>query len=278
VLLLVVLLVGIAVLVSTRARRPARPPSDEDTSAEARELGGVLDRIFDSVERALRPGLTTRAIDELVQREISAAGVSSSFLDYHGYPAHVTASIDEEVINTIPSERPLADGDLLKLQVGIRGRTTFAIRGWTYVIGTVDDDEQRLLEVGRAALRDAVAAVRTGARTGDISQAIQVRVEEAGYSINRSFVGYRIGVQPHMDPPIPGHGQSGRGMRLRRDWVLSLFVIAHAGSPQTVTRDDRWNTVAVDGSPSVLFSQMVIVGDGGAEVVTKERAVEIAAP
>jgi methionyl aminopeptidase len=268
-----ILLLIVASFVLRRIANAGVPASsaDNEIAAEARSLAVVLDRIFDRIEVVLKDGLATREIDQLVQREITVAGVGSSFLGYHGYPAYCSTSINEEVVNTIPSDRRLKSGDLLKLQVGISGKHTFAIRGWTYAIGSSSDEDKRLITIGRAALSRAIAAAQLGARTGDIGFAIQSTVEEAGFSVDRSYIGFRIGTAPHADPPIPGHGVRGRGQLLKRNWVLSLFAIVHAGSPDVVIADDRWNTLSKDGRRSVLFSQMVLIREGGAESLTRQR-------
>jgi methionyl aminopeptidase len=267
----ILIVVGIASWPRIMRAAPPSSRSDKELADEARSLAVILDGIFDRIEAALQEGLTTRAIDELVQREISAAGVRSSFVGYHGYPAHCSASINEEVANTIPSDRPLRSGDLLKLQVGIAGQHTFAIRGWTYAIGETTAEDKRLLATGRLALERAVAAARTGARTGDIGHAIQSTAEEAGYSIDRTLIGYRIGTAPHQDPPVPGYGRSGIGARLKPDWVLSLFAIVHAGEPANLIAEDGWNAIARDGRRSVLFSHMVLVRSAAGELLTRTR-------
>jgi methionyl aminopeptidase len=252
------------------------PGLDREVANEARALASVLDGILDRVESALRAGMTTRAIDALVKQEIAAAGVKPTFLGYHGYPAHCTTSINDEVMNTIPPQRALRSGDLLKLQVGIAGRRTFAIRGWTYAIGVTTDEDQRLLTVGRAALERAVAVAveQANARTGDLGHAIQSTAEDAGYTVNRAFVGYRIGTVPvpHGDPAIPCHGQAGRGPRLKPDWVLALFAVVHAGAPEGTVSADGWNTVDNDGRRSVLFNRMVVVRPSGSELLTRPRS------
>jgi len=256
-----VLVLGGALVQRRRSRAPAAVAArDREIADEARTLA------------TLRAGTTTQDIDAVFAKEIAAAGLKPMFHGYNGYPAHCTTSLNDEVINTIPSpERVLRSGDLLKLQVGIAGRRTFAIRGWTYPIGVTTDADQRLLAVGRAALERAVAVVRENARTGDIGHAIQSTAEAAGYTVNRLFVGNRIGRAAHEDPAIPGYGTTGHGRRLEANWVLALSAIVHAGAPGSTVAADGWSCVANDGLRSVLFNHMVVVRMDGGEQLTRAR-------
>lgn len=159
--------------------------------------------------------------------------------------------------------------------IGIKGKTTFAIRAWTYPIGHLRPEDERLLLAGREALRDAVGSARAGARTGDVSASIQGRIERDGYSVARDFVGYGIGQNPHEDPPIPGVGNRGRGRQLVSGQILSIYVIALAGRPEAVMRGE-WTEVTVDGGRAVSYSHMIVVLDGDPEVLTSERTSALA--
>lgn len=267
-------------VVYTRRRgdaAPTKPPRNALTrtageraklAAEARGLAGTLAGIFRDVEPMLVPGVTTREIDARVQRSIEAAGVRSSFKGYHGFPAHSITSINEEVANGVPGNRRLAEGDLLKLEIGIAGQTTFAIRAWTYPIGSVNPEDEKLMAAARLALGDAVTVARAGGRTGDISAAIQTRIEGAGFNVARQLVGFGIGEYPHEDPPIPGFGRRGSGAQLVPDEILSIYVIALAGESETVTRD-RWTDRTKDGRRSVTYSQMLVLRDGDPELLNR---------
>jgi len=240
--------------------------------AESRKLGKVLGEIFTMIEPALVAGTTTAALDAAVEAQMSRLGVSSSFRMLR-FPGCCTTAIDAEVINVPPSSRRLESGQLLKLQIGIKGRTTYAMQAWTYPIGPVVDEEaQRLLAAGREALRLAIDAARARNRVGTLSAAIQTRIEADGFSVNRQFIGHGVDTRPHADPPISGFGQAESGPRLREGAILSLNVIAHAGTFECEVKGDNWTTVAKDGARCVHFGQMVIVSDGPAELLTTERA------
>jgi methionine aminopeptidase len=176
------------------ARR--HPP---EVVAEARELAVELGQVFDEVEPSIVAGVTTREIDD-------------------GYPDACITSVNEVAANGLPSDRVLEAGDLLKLELGLRGSVSFAIQGWTYPIGPPRGEDRRLIQSAREALRRAVALVAPSARTGDLGWAIQSTIEGAGFNVNRTHVGFAIGTQPHEDPPLPGYGNRRRARRHRR-WL-----------------------------------------------------------
>jgi methionyl aminopeptidase len=252
---------------------PARPISGTSPSASDQETAAsVLADVFSAIEPRLVPGITTQDIDEMVARDLAARGASSYFLGYNGFSAHCTTSINEEVINTRPSSRRLRSGDLLKLQIGIRVGGRFATQSWTYAIGTINATDAALLAAGVRALRAGVQQAKAGARVGDISAAIQSELATADLAPSHDFVGHGMGEKPHEDPPVPGYGIAGRGYRLHSGKVLSIVVLGHTGSPEVSVLDDGWNVVAVDGKKSILFSQMVMVGDSGPGLLLPERA------
>jgi methionyl aminopeptidase len=239
---------------------------------EARKLGRTLDDIFTQIEPALVAGTRTSDINALVEAQLSERGVTSFFQELD-FPASCTTSIDAEVINVPPSSRRLEAGQLLKLQIGVKGKKTYAMQAWTYPIGSCSDEDRRLMTAGVEALRMAVSAVRSGHRAGEVSAAIQKRLEADGFSPARQFTGHGVGARPHVDPQIPGVGAPSSGPKLRAGAILSLDVIAHAGDPRCNIEDDLWTTVAVDGRRSVHFGQMVIVGEGRPEILTSEREI-----
>jgi methionyl aminopeptidase len=217
-------------------------------------------------------GFSTQEIDDLVVRETLARNAKPYFRDYNGFPKHCTTSVSEEVINTLPSSRRLENGDLLKLQLGVRVGKRFAMQSWTYAIGEVGVAEAAMMAAGVQALRAGARAARTGARTGDISTAIEREFGRAKMSPSRTFVGHAVGKAPHQDPAIPCRGRAGIGRRVKAGTVLSIVALGHAGSPGVDVLEDGWNTVARDGEKSVLFSQMLRVA-ATPELLLPERGV-----
>jgi methionyl aminopeptidase len=260
-----------AFVVFRNRNREYVPATFDDLHDEARQLGRTLSEVFLAVESKLKVGLSTQEIDAIVTEEVERHGVQASFFGYNDFPSRCTTSVNNEVINTPPSARVLEEGDLLKLQIGLRGANTFAMQGWTYAIGEATSNDLSLCRTAQEALDRAVETATSQSRTGDISAAIQGHLEAAGYSVNRDFIGHGVGRTQHRDPPIHGNGRVGTGPRLRSGMILSLNVIAHAGAPDVEILDDEWTTVSLDGKNSVQFSKMVIVGEAGAEALTSSR-------
>jgi methionyl aminopeptidase len=261
-------------------RRPFAPrsslarPYPPEVLADARALAVELGALFTAVEAELRAGLTTKQVSARVRDLLDERGLRPSFLGYHGYQDVCITSINEVANNGVPSELVINGGDLLKLEIGLRGAHSFATQAWTYPIGPLADEDRRLMIAARGALEDAVAAARMpNARTGDIGGAIQRAVEEAGFSVSRHFVGFAIGGNPHDDPALPCFGSPGRGIRLGRlrDRALCIYVIAHAGSYELTTDPDGWTTRTRDGKKAVVFSRTLAITDDGAEVLSPPR-------
>ena len=240
-------------------------------SSSHQDAADALVAVFDAIEPCLVPGITTRQIDDQVAQSIVARDAIAYSRGMNDFPAHSTTSVNEEVINTIPSQRRLQSGDLLKLQIGLRLGDWHATQSWTYAIGPLTEADAALARVGIGALRAGVAAVNRHARTGDVGAAIQGVLTPAGACPNRMFVGHGIGRASHMDPAIPGSGAPGVGARIRTKTALSVVVLAHGGRDEVDVLDDEWNVVARDGRRSVLFSLMVRVGGAGPEPMIPER-------
>jgi methionyl aminopeptidase len=275
-LLLVVAAFVVLGFVATRVRAQKRSPLSiaypPEVLSDARALAVELGHVFDAIEPELRAGVTTRHVDERVRQILEQRGLRPAFLGYHGYPAATVTSLNDEIANGLPSERVLRGGDLLKLEIGLRGAHSFAVQAWTYPIGPLSDEDQRLITTASAALRQAVAAVKhANARSGDVGWAIQRVVEEAGFNVSRAFVGFGIGRDLHEDPPLPGWGSPGRGWRFKRDRAYCIYVIAQAGTHEAGTDANHWTTRTKDGKRAVTFSQMIAVGDGGVEVLSPAR-------
>lgn len=238
-----------------------------------RNLAQTMRAMFSELESEVRPGRTTRELEQIAEDAIHRAGVESCFLGYRGYPACITASVNEEVLNTLPSKRPLKKGDLLKLQVGIKDRKGFSYQAWTYFVGPPSKADARFVETGRIALVRAVAAVQPG-KIDSISNAIQSTIEGAGFSVNKRYVGHAMGRAQHESPQIPGYVVSGGPavpQALPVGKILSIQVIAHQGSDDCRTMRDNWNVVTADRSKALLLSQIVVVQEGPAEVILEPR-------
>lgn len=242
-----------------------------DEIARMRDAGRVVRAVLNELAAAAVPGVTTLELDRLAEARARALGAEPAFLGYHGYPASVCISLNDEVVHGIPSAaRVLREGDIVGLDFGV------VLDGWygdsaiTVPVGRVSDAAGRLLDVTAAALAAAVAAARPDRRVGDIGAAVQAWVEPRGYSVVRDFVGHGIGRRLHEAPQIPNFGSAGTGARLRPGMVLALEPMVNAGRFEVETLDDGWTAVTQDGSLSAHFEHTVAITENGPEILTLE--------
>jgi methionyl aminopeptidase len=228
----------------------------------------LVSRVLAELAALAAPGVTTRELDALAERRIREVGAVPAFKGYRGYPATLCASVNDQVVHGIPSDRKLEEGDVLSLDLGAQMDGFFGDSAVTVPIGRVSEEAARLLQVTEEALRHAIAQVRIGGRVSDIGHAVQVFVEEHGFSVVREFVGHGIGVQMHEEPQIPNYGEPGRGPRLAEGMVLAIEPMVNAGKPGVKILADGWTAVTKDGSLSAHFEHTVAVTASGARVLT----------
>ena len=257
---------------------PVDTASDAEVLRESRRLGAELSAIFMAVERAVSEGVTTKHLNDVAVREILARGLVPYFKGFVGYPAETTIAVNDEIINSVPSERRLQRGDLVKVQIGVRSERAYALRGWTFSVGRPSDRDAALIETARRALSAAVAKVRIGAHTGDVSSTLKNVVEAAGFRVSPYWVGHGIGRSPWVAPEIPALGEAGTGAPFAADAVYSISVIVHAGSPEArVSYPDGWTAFAADHARSVHFTQMVTpTANGPEELIPPPLAGKVA--
>jgi methionyl aminopeptidase len=240
-----------------------------------RVAGALVARTLAAVAELARPGVSTGELDVLAEQTIRAGGGVPSFLGYHGYPASICTSVNEEIVHGIPSAaRLLADGDLVSVDCGA------IVDGWhgdaavTIAVGEVDPADLALSAACEQALQAGLAAVRPGARLTDISHAVQVAAVEAArrdgveYGIVAEYGGHGIGSSMHMDPFLPNHGEPGHGPRLVPGMALAVEPMLTAGSPETKELADGWTVVTADGGRSAHWEHTVAVTEGGPVVLT----------
>lgn len=234
-----------------------------------RQAGGILAETLAVLEAAVRPGLSTLELDRLAVAEFARRGAQPAFLGYRGFPASVCVSLNDEIIHGIPSARRIIrEGDLVSLDLGCLYRGFYSDSAVTVAVGAVSAEASRLIAVTRQALADGIAAMRPGGRLGDVSRAIQERVEAAGFSVVREFVGHGIGRALHEDPPVANFGQAQTGPRLVPGMVLAIEPMVNAGGWEARTQQDGWTSVTKDGSLSAHFEHTVAMTAKGPEVLT----------
>jgi methionyl aminopeptidase len=241
-----------------------------------REAGLVVARTLGVLAAAARPGVTTADLDVLAEAEIRAAGAIPSFQGYHGYPATICASVNEEIVHGIPSpRRSLREGDIISIDCGA------IIGGWhgdaavTVGVGAISAADAALLEACETALWRGLAQARAGGRLGDISHAVETSVARSGrYGVVEEYTGHGIGGAMHMDPPVPNYGRAGRGPRLRPGMALAIEPMVMLGGAETVLLDDGWTVVTADGSRAAHFEHTVAITVDGPWVLTAEDGGE----
>ncbi len=234
-----------------------------------RQAGNVVARAKAAVREAIRPGMTTRELDEIAETEIRRLGSVPSFKGYLGFPATICASINEEIVHGIPGDRVIKDGDMVSVDVGAIVGGFHGDSAVTIAVGNVSPEVTVLMDVTREALERGIAAARHGSRVGDISWAVQSYVEEMGYSVVREYVGHGIGKALHEEPQIPNYGHPGRGTMLRKGMVIAIEPMVNIGGWQTKVLEDNWTVVTADGSLSAHFEDTLAITDGDAEVLTR---------
>lgn len=233
-----------------------------------REAGRHVAEVLQLLVEALRPGVIELELDEIVRKEFRKRNIIPTFLGYHGYPATVCISVNDEIVHGIPGKREIMDGDIVSLDLGCTYKGFVADSALTVGVGTMTPEKQKLIDVCREALWRGIGAARGGARIGDIGHAIQTYVEGEGLSIVREYVGHGVGRQMHEDPQIPNYGTPGQGPVLRPGMVIAIEPMVNMGTWQTKRDNDNWTVRTKDGSLSAHFEHTLAVTDGEAEVLT----------
>jgi methionyl aminopeptidase len=231
----------------------------------------VVHAVLEEIRAMVAPGITTAAIDRLAESRLAEHGARPAFKGYHGYPACICVSVNEEVVHGIPSaRRALRQGDLVSLDFGAVKDGWFGDAAITVPVGRAAAAALRLAESTREALARAVQAARPGSFIGDVGAAVQRHVEGLGYSVVRDFVGHGIGRQLHEMPQIPNFGSPGTGIRLRPGMVLAIEPMVNAGGPEVEILEDGWTAVTADGSLSAHFEHTVAITADGPVVLGVE--------
>jgi methionyl aminopeptidase len=230
--------------------------------------GAVAAETIAQVGERIEPGITTLELDRIAEDFIRAQGGVPTSQGYRGYPRAICISVDEVVVHGIPDGRIVAEGDLVTIDVGVTLDGAIADSAYTFGVGTVDGEAQRLLDVGQDALAAGIAEARLGNRIGDISHAIQTVVEAAGFSVVRSLVGHGVGRHYHEDPHVPNFGEPGRGPRLSEGMTIAIEPMITAGSPNVWLAEDGWTISTDDGALAAHFEHTVAILPEGPRILT----------
>ncbi len=232
----------------------------------------VVNRLVGEVLAELRamvaPGVTTEDLDRVAEERVREAGAVPAFKGYHGYPATICASVNDQVVHGIPSKRPVREGDILSIDMGAKLDGFFGDCAVTVPVGRVSAETGELLRVTEEALFRGIDAVKPGARVSDIGAAVQQHVEAHGFSVVREFVGHGIGTALHEEPQIANYGPAGRGPRLAEGMALAIEPMVNVGKAAVKVLSDGWTAVTRDGSLSAHFEHTVVVTAHGCEILT----------
>ncbi len=234
-----------------------------------RESGKVTGYILKTLEDFIKPGMSTMDIDRYVEETIRKNKMIPSFKGYGGFPGSACVSINEEVVHGIPDKhRIIQEGDIVSVDVGstYKGYVSDAAR--TYAIGKVKPEAQRLIDVTRESFFEGIKFARAGNRLSDISHAIQVHAEGAGFSVIRDFVGHGVGRDMHEDPQIPNYGKAGKGPRLVSGMVFAIEPMICQGGYEVETLLNDWTVVTADGKLAAHYENTVVINDGEPELLT----------
>ena len=246
-----------------------KAPAEIERMARAGEV--VADTLALVGEHA-RPGVTTQELDELADGFIRSRGGTPTFKGYRGYPASICVSPNAMVVHGIPGLYALRDGDILSVDVGVTLDGFVADSAYTFPVGDVTPEAERLLQGGQAALAAGIEQCRVGKHLSDISHAIQRETESRGFAVVRSLVGHGVGRSMHEEPQIPNFGEPGRGPMLSPGMTFAIEPMINAGGPDVVVHDDEWSISTADGSLSAHFEHTVGITDEGPRILTRARA------
>ncbi len=236
--------------------------------AVMRKAGRIVSGLLKLMEKEAKAGVKTKTLDKIAEDFIRSQGAEPAFKGYYGFPASICASVNEEVVHGIPGERVLKDGDIIGIDVGVKLDGFFSDAARTFAIGNIDAENQKLIEITRAAMNEGIKQAVVGNRVSDISCAVQNYAERNGLSVVRQFVGHGIGRNLHEDPQVPNFGKPNQGPKLVEGMALAIEPMLNLGTHEVVVLKDGWTVVTKDGKRSGHFEQTIFVGKNQAEVVT----------
>lgn len=247
----------------------------EKEIATMRQAGKVVAEVLKLLAEQTKPGMKTKEMDAIAVRELKKMGAESNFKGYHGYPATVCVSVNDQIVHGIPGDRVLKDGDIVSLDFGAIYQGYHGDAAITVPVGEISPEARRLIDTTRDTLKVGIIAARAGSRLGDVSAAIQNYAESKGYSLVREYTGHGIGRKMHEEPQIPNttyapYGlQPGTGPVLKKGMTLALEPMLNIGGWQTRVAEDQWTVLTADGSLSAHFEHTIAIDDNEPEVLTR---------
>lgn len=233
-----------------------------------KSAGQICAQALKKVLENVHVGQSCFVLDKIAQETINERGATSSFMTVDDYQWTICTTVNDQVVHGIPKERVLKKGDIVGIDIGALFEGFHSDMATTVGVGDIDPDTKKFLAVGRKTLKEAITKAKIGNRVGDISEAIQKGIEQAGYNVVKNLTGHGIGRQLHEDPIIPCFGKRGIGPKILENMVLAIEIIYTQGSSQVKLEKDNWTIVTSDGSLGGLFEQTVAVTQNGPIVLT----------
>ena len=235
-----------------------------------RDAGRITGESILAAGEIIKPGVTTKRIDDVIRSYIERCGAVPTFLGYGGFPASACVSVNDEVIHGIPSHtRVLHEGDIVKIDVGAKFRGYTGDSAKTFAVGRISPEAERLIRVTEESFFRAVAVICDGARIGDIGHAVESWCTENGYSVVRRYVGHGVGAELHEDPEVPNFGTAGHGVRLIKGMTIAIEPMVNTGTGEVRELPDGWTVKTKDGGLSAHYEHTVAITDNGPELLTK---------
>ena len=234
-----------------------------------RQAGRIVATVLKILTDEVRPGMKTKELDNIAEKELERLGARSSFKGYRGFPANLCVSVNDEIVHGIPGKRILQEGNIVSLDFGAIFMDFQGDAAVTVGVGEIGTPAKQLMQAARGSLEAGIAEARSGATLGDISAAIQNYAESREFSIVREYTGHGIGREMHEEPQIPNFGSPGTGPVLKKGMTLAIEPMLNAKDWHTRLGDDRWTVLTADGSLSAHFEHTIVITDNEPEVLTK---------
>ncbi len=234
-----------------------------------RQAGRIVALTRLELKKHIKPGITTKELDTIAEEFIRSQNAIPSFKGYGGFPGSICASINEELVHGIPSEKALKDGDIISIDIGAKYNGYHGDSAWSFPVGSISEEAQKLLTVTEESLFEGLKQAKSGNRLYDISHAIQMHVENNGFSIVEEYVGHGIGQELHEDPPIPNYGLLHRGPLLKKGMTLAIEPMVNEGKRFIRVLPNNWTVVTADNKLCAHFEHTIVITDNGYEILTQ---------
>ena len=239
-----------------------------DEIKKLRASNRIVASVMGEIKKAIHPGTTTLELDEMAEKLVLDMGGTPAFKGYKGFKHTLCTSVNEQVVHGIPNKRKLQEGDILSIDIGVKLDGYFGDHAVTVPVGKVSEDAQRLLRFCEEALWKGIERAKAGNRLFDVSNAIQVHAEAAGFSVVKVYVGHGIGTSLHEEPQVPNFGEPGTGPELKPGMVMALEPMLNVGVADVKVLGDAWTVVTADGKLSAHFEHSLVISENGPEILS----------